>query len=309
MSRTVQRSVVLALAALITIAWMWNPGGRLRFDWRDDHYAPLGFRAELTGDAPKGVCYRILVPYFCRAVQAATPGAAKEALSRMAQKRPISLMAVESDLMPAYGAAGLVIFACMACVGFTVGPLGQLLCWAAIGPAMGLCDPVTMAMFSLGIWALWRGRERWFWVAFVLATMNRESSFLLLIYYALATKNRRGALAGAGFYTAFRLIVAEVYRDNTISMVWYELERNLKLIGPVRLSNLIPYLAVLWLAWIGRGGLPAWMRRGFWISALLWIPAGVYASRAEALRTYLELMPPLALSMSAGLRSLRGSSR
>lgn len=43
--------------------------------------------------------------------------------------------------------------------------------------------------------------------------------------------------------------------------------------------------------------------------AWLWIPAGVYASRAEALRTYLELMPPLALSMSAGLRSLRGSSR
>lgn len=305
---TWRATIVSTLALLISVAWLWNPGHRPRFDWRDDDYAPRGFLAEMDGTAPKGICYRVFVPYLARAVDAVTPNVVRDRLAAVADRPPLSRMVLDRDMIPAYGAVLLIVVLSMLAVGFTLGPLGQLLCWASIGPSMGLCDPVTMATFSVAVWALWRKRERLFFAAFAVATTNRESAILLLVYYLFATKDWIRAAAAAGFYAAFRVVVADIYRDNSIQMCWYELERNVKLISPVRLSNLIPYAWGLWLAWHGRRALPRWMVSGFVVTAALWVPAVVLWSRPERLRSYLELMPVLALAVAAGLRRLSGDA-
>lgn len=296
-----RRTAVLLLALIVTTAWLWNPGRAPRFDNADDGFP--SFRAEVYGGAPKGICYRVFVPSIARVAQDWTPAVIRRPLVALAGYVPFSLMRLEDGLMPAYAAVGAVSFAAYLALGLFAGPLALLLAWAAIGPHGGLGDPVTLAAFSCGVWALSAGKPRAFWLAFAVAALNRETAGLLLIWWCLAGRSLRAAGVGFVCWCVLRGLLALHFEGNEMKMCWPMLARNVKLIAPLSATTALAYLFGGFLLARGLAQVAPWQRRGFLVGLLLLAVMAALWSRPERARGYLELLPLAALAMGRGLRS------
>lgn len=296
--------MVLVLSVLVTIAWMWNPGHTPRFDLSDTGYQ--SFREEVYGDAPKGVCYRVFVPYLCRAANAVAPGWSVRMMEKAVQSPP--LMEMEWDeptyvnsMLPAYAMAGAIALVSFLILGFTCGPWALLLAWAAIGPHGGVGDPVTLAAFGLAVWSLLRRKTWTFWLAFAVASLNRETAPLMLLWWLMAGRSIRAFGAGAACWIVLRGILANVYADNSMQMCWSLLEHNLKMIQPLSATTLFASIPVALLLLTGLQKQPNWMRTGYWVGTVLIAGMAILWSRPERMRTYLELLPMAAMSLEAGV--------
>lgn len=281
--------MVAPFVALVTIAWMWNPGHAPRFDVGDTEY--YNFAQEISGQAPKGICYRVLGPTICRLANAASP-----VLAPLAGMKPLTEMNLDPGLMGGYAAAGVLALAGFAALGWVTGIFGLLLAWATIGPHGGVGDPITLGAFSVGVWAIYWRHKTAFWIAFVVASLNRETAPLMLLWYVMATKDWRGTLIGAAGWLVLRAALAEVFRGNELQMCWPMLERNLKMIGPLSLTTLAAYSALFVAVVCGSRKWPDWFRHGFVIGAVLLVVMAVLWSRPERGRVYWEILPMAALS-------------
>lgn len=302
MTRYARHVPSIFLACVVTVAWMWNPGHHPRYDQTDAGYQ--SFRDEIEGRAPKGVCYRVLVPSICRAAQETMPGFAREIIANLVDHSPASSMQLDRDLLPAHAAAAAVALVSYIVLGVLFGPLALLLAWAAIGSHGGVGDPVTAAAFATAVWALAAGRLRWFWLAFVAASLNRETAPLMLVWWVLAGNRLRWAAFAIVAWAVLRGFLAGAFSGNEMQMCWPMLARNLKQIAPLSATSAIASIAVLPLLIRGLALMPAWSRRGFLIGLTALFMMAVLWSRPERLRVYLELLPMCSSAILLGLRSI-----
>jgi len=292
---------IIALALLVSIAWMWNPGHAPRFDIADTGY--YSFHDEVYGAAPKGICYRVFAPYLCRLANEEMPQVANWALARIVAVRPFNEMSWDKLMLRAYFMAGLLALGSFLVLGLTSGWMALLLAWAAIGPHGGVGDPVTLAAFGLAFWALRNDRSRWFWVAFAVAALNRETAPLMLIWWVMSGGRVKTAVLAMVAWVALRGILAEVYAGNSLEMCWPMLERNLKMIQPLSMTTLLAGLGGSALLCGGLKSLPSWVPVSYVVGLVLLVGMAVLWSRPERMRTYLELLPMAAVAMNGGFRS------
>ena len=288
------RAATIALACVVTFAWLWNPGHAPRYDNADGGYPD--FRAEVYGGAPKGICYRILVPYIARAAHLASPP-----LDQMANLIPMRYMRLDQDMMTAHVAVAGISFAGYLALGWFAGPLALLLAWAAIGPHGGLGDPVTLGAFALGVWALEKRQARAFWLAFVIAALNRETAPLLLVWWCLSGRSIRAAVAALGFWCIMRGLLGLAYADNSMEMCWPMLAHNIKSITPLSATSLFAFSGAWLLIVRGMRTMQDWERRGLVIGFVALTSMAILWSRPERLRSYLELVPLAALAIERGI--------
>jgi hypothetical protein len=246
------------------------------------------------------------MPYICRAANAITPDRAADKLAGLAGTAPLGEMNLDPAMMPAYAAAGAAALASFLAAGLLIGPLAVLLALAAIGPFGGVGDPVTLGAFSLAVWAIRSNRNKWFWVAFALASLNRETAPLMLLWWVLSGRSILKASGALIAWAVLRGILALVYEDNSMSMCWSMLERNLKMIQPISATTLVATLVAWALILRGLREQPDWFRWGYWTGAVLLVGMAILWSRPERLRVYLEILPLAAIAMQSGLNSIIG---
>ena len=133
-------------------------------------------------------------------------------------------------------------------------PLLLLLEPLFFGSPRAMYDPATLALSALGTWAAVARRERWFYVVYLFAVLNRETAFLLAALFLIARANdwRRHVLPLAGTWLVLRLWLSWLFRDTPGSAVWWIPTRNLAHArnDPWGVSALCLALAVIaWSVW------------------------------------------------------------
>jgi len=262
------------------------------------------FKKEISGDAPKGICYRVLVPALCSAAQDLTPTTTREWLGKISDIPPLRDMDLDRDLMPAYAMVGFIALLSFSTMGLLLGPLSLIMAWAAIGPMAGLGDPATLLAFSLATWALMNGRRPAFWAAFAIASLNRETAPLILMFALFRGWEIKPLVVGAVLWIALRLSLYWAFCDNSAGMCWPLLERNLKLIQPISATTAIA--ATAFFCVLARGAMQSenWLRYSLVIGSSILIVMACLWSRPERLRTYLEMLPVASVVLGCGIKSL-----
>jgi len=294
---------ILILAVLVTIAWFWNPGKPPRFDTAD--VGLHSFKEEVYGDAVKPACCRVLVPYICRAVNEASPGIIHKVSSAILSARPLSDMRWDLSVAPAYLAAAGIAFMAFVVVGLTSGKATLVLAAASIGPHVNLGDPVTIAAFSTGIFACSTGRHRVFWLAFAVASLNRETAPLMLIPFVLSGGKISHGLVGLALFTAWRVAVVQAYADNDMDMLWFTFVRNVKMISPPSTTTVMAAASFLAIMLVGMSGLPSWMRYSWWTMLACLVVSAVLFGQPERMRMWGEVLPLAAAGFSSGVNGLK----
>jgi hypothetical protein len=151
------------------------------------------------GKAYKPFVYRTLLPSAVRAVAEVTPDAVKNRISPAVERRMHLLQIPESERGYAYEyfVALVLMYCCFVGLAYT---LRHLTAWfydypafvADLAPVGGLLvlpvffkyysyvyDPCTLLLFSLAVASIVARKRRLFYLLFVLATFNKETSILL----------------------------------------------------------------------------------------------------------------------------------
>ena len=161
------------------------------------------FLSLIMGTAPRPFVYRCLVGLWLRAVNACLPVDAKHALVAWATLpywntvlRINHLAAVQMPYVVAFVVTSALCFTGFGLCLFFLGEIFypemsflERLLWISAGFALAnatcswrfyLYDPGTWLLFSLLLLVTFRRDWKWFWPVFILATLNKETSLLVL---------------------------------------------------------------------------------------------------------------------------------
>jgi hypothetical protein len=116
---------------------------------------------------------------------------------------------------------------------------------------------LSSAMFTaFGLGLISRGKLDHYFAVFALASLNRETAFLLAIIFAVycfGKIGRKGWFLSVGFqaylFLAIRLCVAVIVAGNAGSIAWIRPLENLHLFIDAPVMAIVHWLAFAWLVW------------------------------------------------------------
>jgi len=292
------------------------------------------------GRAHKPFVYRMLVPGTVRLVTAVVPSAIQARLDAFAADDPLLLKIWDKlELQPGYvlehATAFVIVY--LTLVGFGLAtrrwlglfeesrPYAAPLSLAALSlvPAFFrytsyLYDPATLLLFTASLIALVERRFRAYCVLFVMTTLNKETSVLLVLLFAIHFADRERMPAATwrrllafqiGAFAAIKVALLVAYRDNLGGFVEFHLLRhNRELLQPFSLAAALAVLTALLIGALGWHRKPAFLRDGLWLLVALVVSNWTFGW-AEELRIYYEGVPiALALWADGAGRLLRLSA-
>ncbi|UCB52864.1 MAG: hypothetical protein JSV10_01875 [Candidatus Zixiibacteriota bacterium] len=330
MRRLVILLLYLFATGLIFIVFITHPG--------INGYSRAMFPDTVYGKAYKPFVYRTLLPTTVRMISQITPEHVKDRIRSAVeecnpQRKRIRMMKAlgwETEYIYEYLVALALMFSCFLGFAFLLRHLVKLFYdfppfvadFAPVGALLILpvffkfysymCDPVTLLLFSLAIILITGRRILPFYVVFLLATLNRETSILLSgIFLVRQFKHiRTFSLAGhlllqASIWIAVKTSLAVIFKNNQGAFIDFQLiDHNLALIAdsvtsPTFLYHLLYLAAVIIVFWVlvryRWSEKPISLRCSFLITAIpLALLVLLFGSIIE-LRVYHELFPFLFL--------------
>jgi hypothetical protein len=316
--KILSRRVVLLLMYLVTSAtvlfvFMVRPGV--------DGHPRASFPDMVDGTAHKPFVYRALVPACVRFVAAVTPDSVEEAVNAAFEsKRTVRLLGWQRSYIFRYLAALSLML--LSFVGYAwalrkliahffdyqpvvtdMVPIGGLLILPLFFRYYSyLYDPSNLFLFTAAIVLIVTGRTAWFYLLFIVATLNKETSFLLiallLLYRARTGVNLRlllHCILLSGIWIAVKGGLAYLYRDHPGAFVEPHLfDHNLR-VPFDHTGSAVYFIAVVTMCIlvIGRdwGKKPAFLRSGLLITAIPLLILHLFFGYIDELRGYYEALP------------------
>jgi hypothetical protein len=310
-----------------------------------DAYDKARFGDTVHGRAWRPFVGRVLVPWLVQGILAPVPAPAKAAAAGLirpaleleyARAYPLEF-ALTTGLL--FGALVGFALALRRLAAVTLGLEGWRLDLVPV-PALLLLptmfvyhnyvyDLAGLFLFTLGLLMVAERREAGYYIVFGLATLNKETSILLVLVWFLHSGRklpRRRLLAGLAVqllgWLAVRGGIALLYRHRPgVLLEWWHWSQNLAL--PVRIARrladrplgrilaerganaLALPLAVAVIASLRRA--PVFLKRAFWIALPLGATMFVFGS-LEEFRALYELYPVAALVLVSGVMALAARS-
>lgn len=315
-----RRLVFFALAcslaiAVLTLAVFFGEG--------IDAYYRSRLADMVHGTAYRPYVGRMLVPGLARLGTAALPSGIKSALTRAFDAwtwRPAGwspAYAIEYVLVLLMMSASLIGFAAalrdLFCAVFVarpvVGSAAALIALAGVPIFLGpfsrqIYDFTTLWLFTLGLALMARTRWTAFAVLFPFACLNKETSILLTLVFAVHTWRERVGLSSAGFqrllayqllvFVLIRAGVTYAFRNNPGDALEIHLfdHNQLVLLHPHLMSKRLPLLAGATLVGVwGWQRKPPFLRQALLVLAPLLLIMGVTVGQIDEIRAYYELYP------------------
>jgi hypothetical protein len=180
-------------------------------------------------------------------------------------------------------------------------------------------DPMTLLLFTLGVYLIYIRSRLLYFLVFLLATLNKETSILLVPLFVLREQGvlRRWTLAllAAGQVLAFvgvKAAIAHALRGTPGSFVEFHLyDHNLALVTQPAFyfktfGVVIPLALVIALDWREK---PSFLRRGLLVCLLPLVAFALFLGYVDELRDYYEAYPFVVLLALPTVRKLLGGER
>jgi hypothetical protein len=313
--RLVYLSLAVILSALVFGIFVYRPG--------INGYDRAMFADMVYGRAAKPFVYRTLLPTAVRVLASAIPAEARSRLNAWASQSPaidnmFTILGWEREQLTEYFIALVLMYLCL--WGF-VRALGYLLdgVYEASERVRDVCvlvallgltqffryysylyDLPTLFLFTLGLGLM--VRERWcpFLLVDALGCLNKETTILLTLvfairYYDRARLRRRAfwqlLLAQLAIFAASRAVLTAVFWNNPGSLFQVLFPRhNLDVLGAYPLAAVFGWCGVaLLLAYKWRGK-PRFLRQALWIVVPL-VVLTFFFGYLDELRDYYEAYP------------------
>jgi hypothetical protein len=330
------RKLVILLLYILTTAvvlfiFIVRPGINLYFRTK--------FPDMVYGQAYKPFVYRTLVPTTIRIAAEITPESVKDRISSTVghkRKRMISMLQWETEYVYEYQIALIIMFCSFLGFAFALRYLIRLFYdfpsfVADLAPVGGLLilpgffknfnqiyDPSTLFLFALAIIFIAKRKLLPFYVVFLLATLNKETSILLAgVFFIREFKVMRNwRLAGhlllqISIFTAVKAWITAVFKNNPGSFCEFHLTANtLGLMSkPYLLAHCIILVAVfsalLHYRWSEK---PVLLRHGFLVTIIPLVSLALFFGLINELRDYYEAFPFLFLLSLPTIVDIFGSS-
>lgn len=165
-------------------------------------------------------------------------------------------------------------------------------------------DFPTLFLFTLGLGLMVRRRWRWFIPLYVLACLNKETTILLTLVFAIHFRHREDIgrarfsdllTAQLVIFVVIKAALALVFRDNPGRFVALDVPRhNLELFGAYPLATVFGWCGLVLLLFYRWGEKPALLRHALWIVVPL-VVLTFFLGYLDELRDYYEAYPIVAL--------------
>ncbi len=289
-----------------------------------DGNAHIMFPDMVYGKAYKPYVLRTLLPGAVRAVAEVTPDTVKDRVNPSLEKRMHLLHLREWDERYTYEyfVALLLMLSCFVGLAYT---LRHLTAWfydypAFVGdlaPVGGLLvlpvffkyysyiyDPGTLLLFSLAVASIVARKRLLFYLLFVLASFNKETSILLcgLFFLYEYPVMRKSVLIGhllgqLSLWVAIRAFLVFIFRNNPGPWLEFHLTHIVDVLrGPIASLRFVGIIAVMWLlTGYGWARKPAFLRKGLLVTLIPLAVLAVFFGFVDELRDYYEAFPFLFL--------------
>lgn len=272
----------------------------------------------------KPFVYRMLLPTTVRVIAGITPESVKEACgTALGDMRMVEILGWETEGLYEYIVALALMLGCY--VGFAyalrslirhfydypafvsdLAPLGGLLVLVTFFRYSSfIYDPPTLFLFTLAVLLIATRRRLLFYFIFVLATLNKETSVLLIGVFFIREfrEMRTSRLAGhlllqAYIWGSFKARITTLFFNNPGSFVEYHLTgHNLRLLSmPYSLLYFVGVILIFALlirpGWSKK---PAFLRHGLIITIVPLMLLALFLGLIDELRGYYEAYPFLFL--------------
>ena len=291
---------------------------------------PAMFPDMVYGKAHKPYVYRTLLPTTVRIASEVTPEGVKNWVVQSGRIRLLRAPNWEIEYMYEYFIALIIMFCCFLGFAFTLRCLTKLFYdfpsfVADLAPVGGLLivpiffkyysyiyDPCTLFLFTLAIIFITKRKLLSFYVVFLLATLNKETSILLLgIFFVREFKVMRNlGLAGhlllqMSAWIAIKASIMTIFKNNQGSLIEFHLiDHNLYLISnsvtsPGCLYDLLCFVGQVLIFWAlirpGWTEKPIFLRYGLSITLIALILPTLFFGFIDEMRDYYEAFPFLFL--------------
>jgi hypothetical protein len=306
-------ALYLVVAAQALLVFLVRPG--------IEGHMSIVFQDVVYGKAHKPYQYRTLLPTTVRIIAEATPQAVKDAINNgFEEMKRMRLLRWNLDYLYEYLVAVLIMFACFVGFGFALRHLVRTVYdyppfIADLAPVLGivvlpvfyryfsyLYDPATLLLFALAAIAVYKRHLIFFYIVFILATVNKETSVLLLGWF-LVREYRERRLAGLLFHLGFlsviwvviKTILTRIYQDNPGNFYeWHLLDHNVRLPmdEPVKFVYFIVVVSVtIILLRDGWRDKPRFLRHALLGTIIPLGVGGLFFGYVDELRGYYEAVP------------------
>jgi len=298
-------------AGVVLTLFVFRPG----INW----YYRATFIDMVQGNAHRPYVYRALVPTMIRSIDAITPLWLKEAARSAGEgTRVIQMLGWEPQFLFTYAVAVTLLLCFLVGTAFVLRALvlhfyqyppfvadlmpviGLILLPALFRYYSHLYDPATLFLFSLALWYLAKEDIAWFYIIFILATLNKETSILLIGVFAVKehAAMSRGRFIGhcvvlAALWIGIKGLIDYVFRNNPGSLVEFHLDHTLTI------ARDVPSMAYLVGVFVIGGILiqyrwnekPLFLRRGLLITLLPLVVLAAFLGSIDETRGYYEAFP------------------
>jgi hypothetical protein len=278
----------------------------------------------MDGTAHKPYVARALLPIAVRVLSSATPSAFKNGVADQVRgRRMIDMLDWQDPYLYEYILASLLMLMCL--VGFAFVLRGLTAHYyqfpnslTNLAPLIGLSllplffryysylyDPGNLLFFSLSVLLLVQGRFGLFVLSFLAATLNKETSILLVLLFVW--QERSSPTRVTVYKTALLLVVwisgrgllEMAYRDNPGGMLEHHFwEHTIWLLTkfPIAMRYFLLVAAVFFVFirhnWRAK---PGFLKAGLFITLVPLLVSGLFFGFADELRGYYETFPFLFL--------------
>jgi hypothetical protein len=262
--------LALGLAtALLTVFWTFS-------GISENQRSRLGDMVD--GTAARPFVYRLLLPKVVGLLSRGTPDAVAEQLRSPAIKGFVSRFSGDPALDPVLGVyAMLLMLGCLVGYAYAMrttlrafnGPAfpaetGSLLALLAVLPFARFAyiyDPSTIFLSGLLLALAASRRWHWFQVAFLISCLNKETTFVFVLAFAVGAWGQLPRRLYWGYlaleclgWVAIRRAIVTAYADNLGSVVEYHLPYHLELYSKFTLSGAVSLIGIGLLVFLIRDG-------------------------------------------------------
>jgi hypothetical protein len=318
--KTLWRKLLILLSYLLTtgivlFVFIVRPG--------INGYERAMFPDMVYGKAYKPFVYRTLLPTTVRIIAEITPAHMKDEIRlRFQNRRMINILKWETEYIYEYLVALVIMFGCFLGFAYLLRYLVRLFYnfpsfVADLAPVGGLLilpiffkyysyiyDPGTLFLFTLAIILIAKRKHWLYYIVFVLATLNKETSILLLGIFLIREFKVMGKATLARhllfqtlIWIAVKASITAIFRDNPGSFCEFHLDYNLGLISePYRLFYFVSVILISWALiryrWAEK---PVFLRRGLFIAVTPLMLTALVLGFLDELRCFYEAFPFLFL--------------
>ena len=324
--------IYLLAAAFVFSVFLRDPG--------INDYHRARFADMVYGKAHRPFVYRTLLPSTVRALTAAVPPGAREALRGSLGEtaflgKVFSRFRWEKEHLTEYLVACVLMYGSLLGFGLAVRylfkglysrppgwladslpALSVLLLLPFFSRASYLYDFPALALFTLGAALMLRRRWKAYLVVFLLASINKETSILLTLIYAVhlygVERHLRGfhlkmVSAQIALFFAVKAALYMAFRDNPGSLVEFHLiDHNIDLVDYSATAVVSLALVAMTVSYRWKEK-PLFLRDSLWILPTLVLLTSLFGFLDE-LRDYYEAYPIVLLLVVDSISRMRGSA-